>query len=111
MITDPASFLENFSDRNGWIERQGHYGNQWAADTEGNWHGLEHARFTGDDIARRGYRLDYAGGVVNAAFFLRNGGFFAESVKLGSGFKRPANGQPQPQIELEQLPGVTAGLE
>jgi hypothetical protein len=57
-LTGVHSFLENFSDRNGWLERQGHYGNQWARDTGGTWHSITEARFTGDDIARRGYRLD-----------------------------------------------------
>ncbi len=110
-LTGIHSFLENFSDRNGWLERLGHYGNQWARDTQGNWISLEQARFTGDDIVRRGYRLDFVGGVVGQQFFLRNGGFFAETVSLGSRFTRPASERPEPAIALEQLEGVTAGLQ
>jgi len=105
------SFLENFSDRDGWLERQGRYGNQWSRDTGGQWHPIREARFTGDDIARRGYRLDYAGGVVGNDFFLRNGGFFADTVKLDSRFTRPADRKPEPEIALDKLEGVFAGLE
>jgi hypothetical protein len=110
-LTGIHSFLENFSDRNGWIERQGHYGNQWARDIDGKWHPIREARFTGDDIARRGYRLDYAGGVVGNDFFLRNGGFFADTVKLDSRFTRPSDERPEPEIAVDKLDGVFAGLE
>lgn len=105
-LTRLHSFLENFSDGNGWLERQGCYGNQWARDTAGTWHALEQARFTGDDIAGRGYRLDYAGGVTGDAFFLRNGGFFADTVPLDSLFTRPATARPEPKIEFDQLEAV-----
>lgn len=113
-LTGLHSFLENFSDRHGWLDREGHYGNQWACDNQGNWHSLTEARFTGDDIARRSYRLDYAGGLKipepqpeqgQQQFFLRNGGFFTETVKLDSRFARSANGQPEPAIEFEKLEG------
>lgn len=110
-LTGIHSFLENFSDRNGWQERLCHYGNQWVRDIEGNWAAVEQARFTGDDIARRGYRLDFAGGVEGNQFFLRNCGFFDADVPLGSRFTRPANERSAPEIEWEQLEGVTAGLQ
>lgn len=109
-LTGLHSFLENFSPESGWLEREGRYGNQWARDTDGTWHALRAARFTGDDIARRGYRLDYAGGVTDGTFFLRNGGFFADSVKLDSRFTRPAEEKPEPPaIDLERLEGIAAG--
>ncbi|MCW1885375.1 DUF3472 domain-containing protein [Luteolibacter flavescens] len=110
-LTGAHSFLENFSDRNGWQYREAHYGNQWARDTEGKWHSLTEARFTGDDIARRGYRLDYGGGVTGDEFFMRNGGYFVDTVKLDSRFKRPANGKSEPAVDLEKLEGLTSGLE
>ena len=110
-LTGVHSFLENFSDRNGWLERQGHYGNQWVRDTAGEWHAVREARFTGDDIARRGYRLDFAGGVVGNSFFLRNGGFFADTVPLGSRLNRPAEQNAAPQIVFDKLDGAFAGLE
>jgi hypothetical protein len=105
-LTGVHSFLENFSDRHGWLERQGHYGNQWARDTGGTWHPITEARFTGDDIARRGYRLDFGGGVLGNEFFLRNGGFFDDTVKLDSRFTRPPSGSPEPEIALDKLEGV-----
>ncbi|MCW1925499.1 DUF3472 domain-containing protein [Luteolibacter arcticus] len=109
-MTGMHSFLENFADRNGWQNREAHYGNQWARDTEGNWHALTEARFTGDDIASRGYRLDYAGGVTGKEFFMRNGGFFADTVKLKSSFTRPSSGKTEPKIDFEKLEAVTTGL-
>jgi hypothetical protein len=100
------SFLENFADRNGYQGRIGHYGNQWARDTEGTWHELTKARFTGDDIAQRQYRLDYAGGAKGGVFFMRNGGFFAETVKLGSSFERESTLAKRPVINLDALEAV-----
>jgi hypothetical protein len=105
------SFLENFSDRNGWLTRKAHYGNQWARDTGGTWHRLTGAQFTGDDIARRGYRLDYAGGIVDNAFFLQNGGFFAATVPLDSRFTREEGPASEPEIPIGELEGVSAGLD
>ena len=58
----------------------------------------------GDDIASRGYRLDYAGGVDKGHFFLRNGGFFAEPVKLGDQFKRKPT-RRKPKLDLDALEG------
>jgi hypothetical protein len=90
------SFLENFLDWNGYMGRMALHSNQWACDTDGNWHELTEARFTGDDIARRGYRLDYAGGAEDDRFFLRNGGFFHPNVEIGSVFKRlPGHTPPE----------------
>lgn len=104
-LTGIHSFLENFSDRNGWLGRQAFYGNQWVRDTEGKWHRLTQARFTGDDIANRGYRLDFAGGIRDHRFFLRNGGYFAESVPLNSRFTREPGRDREPDIALEKLEG------
>jgi hypothetical protein len=102
-LTGIHSFLENFADRNGYQGRMAHHGNQWARDTGGNWHELTKARFTGDDIARRQYRLDYAGGAKGGVFFMRNGGFFAETVALDSSFERDATPQKQPVIDFRVL--------
>ena len=110
-LTGTHSFLENFADRNGWQNREAHYGNQWVRDIDGKWYPLTEARFTGDDIARRGYRLDYAGGVTGKEFFMRNGGFFAETVKLDSRFTRPDNGKAEPKIDFDKLEAVKTGLE
>jgi hypothetical protein len=105
-LTGIHSFLENFADRNGYQGRMAYHGNPWARDTEGNWHELTKARFTGDDIALRSYRLDYAGGVKGGEFFMRNGGFFAETVKHGSIFERKSTPSKQPDIRLDALEAV-----
>ncbi|MFM2198667.1 MAG: hypothetical protein RLZZ505_2099 [Verrucomicrobiota bacterium] len=102
-LTGLHSFLENFADRNGYQGRMALYENQWARDTQGNWHELSRARFSGDDIAARQYRLDYAGGAKGGGFFLRNGGFFAQTVKLGSAFERETTPSKKPAINLDAL--------
>lgn len=105
-LTGLHSFLENFADRNGYLGRAASYGNQWVRDTGGEWTELTKAHFSGDDIASRGFRLDYAGGTNKGAFFLRNGGFFAENVKLGSTFERESSKAKRPVIDLEALEAV-----
>lgn len=107
-LTGAHSFLENFSDRNGYLGRGALYGNQWACDVKGEWHEITEARFTGDDIAQREYRLDYAGGNKDGQFFLRNGGFFADTVKIGSSFTREAKGK-KPVIDFSRLDGAGEG--
>lgn len=99
----PHSFLESFLTRNGYLSRKALYHNQWAKDTEGNWHELNMATFTGDDIARAGYRLDFDGGIEKEMFFLRNGGFFVGETPLGEEFARPFSGS-QPEVKTENLP-------
>lgn len=108
-LTGIHSFLENFSDRQGWVGRKALYGNQWARDTDGKWHRLTEARFTGDDIAQRGFRLDFAGGVQGEAFYLRNGGFFDDGVGLGRVLTRPAGAASPPVIRFEALEGFESG--
>lgn len=98
------SFLENFLDYNGYKGRMALYGNQWACDTDGNWHQLNEARLTGDDIARRGYRLDYAGGADGDKFYLRNGGFFHPNVEIGSMHTRLPGNNKAPDISFSGLP-------
>jgi hypothetical protein len=105
-LTGLHSFLENFADRNGYLGRMSYHGNQWARDTTGNWRELTRARFTGDDIAQRQFRLDFAGGVEDGTFFMRNGGFFARTVALGSVFERKANPGKRPVIDIDALEAV-----
>ncbi len=75
-LTRLHSFLENFDDQNGYLGRKCLYTNAWCLDRNSAWFPLTKARLTGDDIAKRGYRLDYAGGTEGDAFYLQNGGFF-----------------------------------
>jgi len=62
------------------------------------------ARFTADNTARKGYRLDYAGGIRGTSFFLQNDGFFNDPTPIGSWFERPeAAGAAHPMIDLPGL--------
>ncbi|MEB2775196.1 DUF3472 domain-containing protein [Algoriphagus sp. D3-2-R+10] len=49
---------------------------------ECNWMELTEAKFTGDDIANRGNRMDYEGGQKFGQFYLRNGGVFNGTTEL-----------------------------
>ncbi|BCX48357.1 nematoblast specific protein [Haloferula helveola] len=98
------SFLENFAPDYGAIGRKALHGNQWARDTEGEWHELTRARFTADGTARGGHRLDYAGGTEDGVFFMRNGGFFDERVKFDQWFERESAPELKPEIDLDKLP-------
>jgi hypothetical protein len=103
-LTRLHSFLENFNDKNGYLTRKGLYTNQWCRDKNGNWFPLTKVRFTGDDIAKRGYRLDYAGGTEGNGFYLRNGGFFDENVILNSNFELRTAPSSPPVIEFIEWP-------
>ena len=105
-LTGFHSFLENFADRNGYLGRRAVHGNQWVCDTKGKWHEITEARFTGDGTAGGGHRLDFAGGVEGDGFFLRNGGFFSENVKLNQQFRRESNPSTRPQVDFGKLPGL-----
>lgn len=97
------SFLENFLDTKGYLGRLAEHGNQWARTTDGSWSEILTARFTGDATAVNGQRLDYAGGLRNGRFYLRNGGFFSDYVPLNQYFTRPATGSA-PAVDVDTLP-------
>jgi hypothetical protein len=86
------SFLENFDPEQGDKSRYVLFNHQWVADSQGHWTPVTRARFTGDNTARKGYRLDYAGGLMDGAFFLKNAGFFAQRVALNTWFDRTSPG-------------------
>ena len=98
----PHSFVENFEPRFGYLTRFAQYHQQWVADALGNWMELTDATFTGDDIAKRGYRKDYEGGEINGAFYLKNGGFFDGKADLKQVFHRDKKSVP-PKIDWEAL--------
>lgn len=98
----PHSFLENFLDNNGYKGRKAFYTNQWIRSANGEWTELDKALFSADDIGRRGYRLDFAGGEEEGKFFLKNGGFFDESAELGATFWRKTSSQA-PEIDFDKL--------
>jgi hypothetical protein len=98
------SFLENFMPETGCITRQGFFSNQWVCNTEGKWNELTSARFTADATARKESRLDYAGGIADKTFFLRNCGFFSENTSMNSVFIRAPSGQvPVKDFELPYM--------
>jgi hypothetical protein len=97
------SFLENFITETGDQTRMAIYGNPWVRDTNGVWTALSSAKFTADQTARKGFRLDYAGGVKGNAFFLKNCGFFFPAIPINSQFNIDKPTIP-PIIDFEQLP-------
>lgn len=97
------SFLENFLENKGYIGRRVQYGNQWARNVNGTWSEATAGRFTGDATATNAQRMDYAGGLENGRFYLRNCGFFSDYVPLNQNFNRPATGQ-QPTVDVNTLP-------
>ena len=86
------SFLENFIPETGFITRKGFYSNQWICDKNGTWYELSSAKFTADATARKESRLDYAGGVENASFFLKNCGFIDEKTQINTQLVRSETG-------------------
>ncbi|MEI7421989.1 MAG: FAD-dependent oxidoreductase [Prolixibacteraceae bacterium] len=100
-LTRFHSFLENFNDRNGYLTRKGLYNNQWCRDKNGKWFPVTSAKFTADDIGRRGYRMDYAGGAEGQGFYLQNGGFFDVNTEINSIFELKTTPVTPPVIDFE----------
>jgi hypothetical protein len=98
------SFLENFSPRMGYVERKAYYHDHWVRDTEGNWHAVRKATFTGDATARSGAREDFAGGVENNSLYLRHCGFFDNAVSLDQGFSYTVSDSQPPSVNVDTLP-------
>lgn len=97
------SFLENFSPDQGYLSRKVFFGNQWARSTDGKWTRLTDATFTHDATAKAKVRLDYQGGNASKnRFYLKMGGFFNESVPMGTKFKCKPTGKA-PEIDWEAL--------
>ena len=97
------SFLENFEPTQGYLERSAHWGNQWVYLASGSWSEVTTCRYSVDATGKNKQRMDFAGGVENGQFFLRNGGFFATSTVPGTTFTRPATGVA-PEINFAALP-------
>ncbi len=102
-LTRFHSFLENFTPNTGNITRKAYYLNQWVRNKDGNWFPVSKARFTGDATAQKGYRMDYAGGIEDGKFFMKNDGFFNESTPLRSEFFLPKVPDVAPVIDFEAL--------
>lgn len=100
--THAHSFLENFNPAQGYLPRKVYFGNQWARTSDGRWIELTKGTFTCDATGNAGVRKDFAGGVENGRFFLKNCGFFNETTPYRSRFERPAQGNI-PQIDWDEL--------
>jgi hypothetical protein len=96
------SFLENFEPSTGALSRKAVYQNQWVRTAGGNWKKIIKATFTGDNTARKGYRLDYKGGHEQDGIFLKNGGFFNDRTPLLTEFLITQRGE-EPVINLKSL--------
>ena len=102
-LTHLYSFLENFDPGHGDKERYVLFGNQWVRTDKGEWIELNKVLFTADNTARKGYRMDYSGGVKGDKFFLRNCGFFNDYTPVNSAFTRAGINQ-RPIIDFATLP-------
>lgn len=101
--THAHSFLENFNPEQGYLSRQVYFGNQWARSKDGKWTRVTDGTFTHDATARAGVRLDYQGGnAKNNRFYLKMGGFFDESVPMGTKFHCKPTGKA-PEINWNAL--------
>lgn len=101
--THAHSFLENFNPEQGYLSRKVMFGNQWARSKDGKWTRITDATFTHDATANAGVRLDYQGGETkDNRFYLMMGGFFNESVSMGTQFHCEPTGQA-PEIDWEAL--------
>lgn len=98
------SFLENFDPVRGHLTRQVGYSNVWICDADMEWHECTEARFSVDATGGGGHRLDFAGGSEGTSFFLRNCGFFDETVRAGEVFTRESTLDQQPKIDFDSLP-------
>jgi hypothetical protein len=97
------SFLENFIPEQGDKSRKVLFNNQWYCDEKGNWFEIDSARFTTDNTGKKGYRMDYSGGLDKDSFYLKDGGFFNNYTKAQTIFKKPL-GNNKPNIDFNTLP-------
>lgn len=97
------SFLENFIPEQGDLSRRVLFNNQWICDEKGVWTEINSARFTTDNTGAKGYRMDFAGGIENDSFYLKDGGFFNNFTTPKTIFTRPLNNK-KPEINFDTLP-------
>lgn len=97
------SFLENFSPEQGDLSRKVLFNNQWVCDDKEVWTEINSARFTTDNTGTKEYRMDFAGGLDNGSFYLKDGGFFNNYTTPNTPFTRPLNNK-KPAINFSTLP-------
>jgi hypothetical protein len=96
------SFLENFAPETGYLERKVFFDNQWVMDDKKEWTELNQVKFTADQTARKNFRRDYSGGLMDGKLYLKNCGFFNESTTIDTIFTRPLKGA-KPVIDFSKL--------
>lgn len=98
------SFLENFSDTRGYITRMAYYGNPWARTADGQWFVPGRVLLTGDETARRHWRIDYDGGLLeDGRFYLKNGGFFDNPPQLDTIFYRTKTASDGQAPDIQEI--------
>ena len=102
-LTSFHGFLENFEPENGYMVRKALWSNQWVRLTNGTWNEVTEFRFSVDATGKNKQRMDFAGGVENGQFFLKNGGFFEGNITQNTKFTKQATGI-QPSIDFSKLP-------
>lgn len=102
----PHSFLENFIPSQGHLSRQVEFGNQWVVSDQGQWTELTRTKFTYDATAKANRRADFDGGVSQnrKTFYLKNCGFFNNSIEFSTLFNREQSSGAHPEINLKTLP-------
>ncbi|RYF80439.1 MAG: DUF3472 domain-containing protein, partial [Chitinophagaceae bacterium] len=96
-------FLENFNPELGYTGRQAYWSNQWVHVANGSWQAVTEFKFSVDATGKNKQRLDFAGGVHEGKFFLRNGGFFSGTVMPGTVFSTGKK-TTAPTIDFNKLP-------
>lgn len=95
------SFIENWSEELGYVNRKAKYSNQWARDVGGKWVELVKARASGGQKVRKD---NTSGLTADGQFFAQIGGFGNTHTPDGW-HERKANGIP-PVIDFDKLPNV-----
>ncbi|MDE6304937.1 MAG: DUF3472 domain-containing protein, partial [Paramuribaculum sp.] len=86
-----------------YLSRNVFFGTHWARCNPGKWTPITDGTFTHDATAKAKVRLDYQGGKTkDNRFYLKMGGFFDESVPMGSKFKCNPS-KKAPEIDWEAL--------
>lgn len=97
------SFLESFVDVNGHKYRRAHFMNQWAVTKSGKWVPINKMQLTGDNTARKAWRQDYGGGILDNHFYLNNCGFFSNNDTLDTVYETDTATYQKPDIDLDAL--------
>lgn len=87
------SFNENFWGSNGQLQRLAEFGPPWIRTADGQWRELTRAKFTHDPTGKDD-RHDYAAGAANGHFYLSNGGYTHDPLRILAPATQPAATRP-----------------